>query len=231
MLETIVTAAPLLGLLGTITGMIRAFRLFGAEGLVDPRGVTGGVAEALIATAVGLFIALVALFAFNYFSHRQGQRHGRDGAARHAARRPHPAGTAGGSAVKFRRSRQRRRGRIEIIPMIDVMFFLLATFMLASLSLQNLHSMAVDLPRGQAPLLQTARSVTLTVTRDGALLLDQTAVTLDTLAAAPAADARRPGANVIVAVDSAAPSGVVVQAMLKARDGGAEHFLFAVAPK
>lgn len=72
-LETIVTAAPLLGLLGTITGMIRAFRLFGNQGLVDPAGVTGGVAEALIATALGLFIALVALFAFNYFSHRQAQ--------------------------------------------------------------------------------------------------------------------------------------------------------------
>jgi biopolymer transport protein ExbB len=70
-LETTVTAAPLLGLLGTIIGMIRAFKLFGAEGLVDPRGVTGGVAEALIATAVGLLIALVALFAYNYFSHRQ----------------------------------------------------------------------------------------------------------------------------------------------------------------
>lgn len=72
-LETIVTAAPLLGLLGTINGMIRAFKLFGAEGLVDPRGVTGGVAEALIATAVGLFIALIALFAFNYFSNRLAQ--------------------------------------------------------------------------------------------------------------------------------------------------------------
>jgi biopolymer transport protein ExbB len=72
-LEAIVTAAPLLGLLGTITGMIRAFHLFGSQGLVDPRGVTGGVAEALIATAVGLFVALVALFAFNYFSHRQAQ--------------------------------------------------------------------------------------------------------------------------------------------------------------
>jgi len=72
-LETIVTAAPLLGLLGTITGMIRAFKLFGNQGLVDPTGVTGGVAEALIATALGLFIALIALFAFNYFSHRQSQ--------------------------------------------------------------------------------------------------------------------------------------------------------------
>ncbi|HTO69289.1 MAG TPA: MotA/TolQ/ExbB proton channel family protein [Myxococcota bacterium] len=70
-LETIVTAAPLLGLLGTITGMIRSFHLFGAQGLVDPRGVTGGVAEALIATAVGLFIALAALFAFNFLSNRQ----------------------------------------------------------------------------------------------------------------------------------------------------------------
>jgi biopolymer transport protein ExbD len=48
--------------------------------------------------------------------------------------------------VKLRPRRQRRRGRIEIIPMIDVMFFLLATFMLASLSLQNLHSLAVNLP-------------------------------------------------------------------------------------
>jgi biopolymer transport protein ExbB len=72
-LETIVTAAPLLGLLGTIIGMIRAFRLFGAEGLVDPRGVTGGVAEALVATAAGLLIAVVALLAFNYFSQRLAQ--------------------------------------------------------------------------------------------------------------------------------------------------------------
>jgi biopolymer transport protein ExbB len=72
-LETIVTAAPLLGLLGTITGMVRAFKLFGEGGLVDPSGVTGGVAEALIATALGLFIALVALFAFNFFSHRQAE--------------------------------------------------------------------------------------------------------------------------------------------------------------
>ncbi len=70
-LETIVTAAPLLGLLGTISGMIRSFHLFGDQGLVDPRGVTGGVAEALIATAVGLFIALAALFAFNLLSNRQ----------------------------------------------------------------------------------------------------------------------------------------------------------------
>jgi biopolymer transport protein ExbD len=132
--------------------------------------------------------------------------------------------------VKFRPSRQRRRGRIEIIPMIDVMFFLLATFMLASLSLQNLHSLTVNLPRGQAPPLQATRAVTLTVTREGELLLDRTVVTLDTIAAELRPRLAATGASVVVAVDSAAPSGVVVQAMLKAREAGVDHFLFAVTP-
>lgn len=72
-LETIVTAAPLLGLLGTITGMFGAFKLFGSKGLVNPVGVTGGVAEALVATALGLFIALLSLFVFNFFSRRHAQ--------------------------------------------------------------------------------------------------------------------------------------------------------------
>lgn len=68
LLETIVTAAPLLGLLGTIVGMMHSFRLIGGDGLVSPAGVSGGIAQALVATAIGLVIALVALFAFNYFS-------------------------------------------------------------------------------------------------------------------------------------------------------------------
>jgi len=72
-LETIVTAAPLLGLLGTIIGMMQAFQIIGGSGVVNPTGVTGGVAQALIATAVGLLIALLALFGFNYFSQLQSQ--------------------------------------------------------------------------------------------------------------------------------------------------------------
>ncbi len=72
-LETIVTAAPLLGLVGTVIGMMRAFQVIGSEGLVNPTTVTGGVAEALIATVVGLIIALIALFGFNYFSRLQSQ--------------------------------------------------------------------------------------------------------------------------------------------------------------
>lgn len=70
LLETIVTAAPLVGLLGTIVGMMHSFKLIGGDTLVNPAGVTGGVGQALIATAIGLVIALVALFAFNFFSRR-----------------------------------------------------------------------------------------------------------------------------------------------------------------
>jgi len=60
----------LLGLLGTIVGMMRSFQLFGGNGLVNAGGVTGGVAQSLVATAIGLVVALFALFAFNYFSRR-----------------------------------------------------------------------------------------------------------------------------------------------------------------
>ena len=138
--------------------------------------------------------------------------------------------------MKFRALRQRRRGRIEVIPMIDVMFFLLATFMLASLTLQNLHSFAVNLPEGRAAPMQATGPVTLTVDKSGAILLNRTAVTLETLPATlnsmlAAAGVRGPDAKVIVAVDSGAPSGIVVQAMLRAREGGAAHFLLAVSPK
>ncbi|MDO8433634.1 MAG: MotA/TolQ/ExbB proton channel family protein [Candidatus Binatus sp.] len=70
-LETIVTAAPLMGLLGTITGMMQAFQVIGGSGLVAPTQVTAGVAQALIATALGLLIALFALFGFNFFSRTQ----------------------------------------------------------------------------------------------------------------------------------------------------------------
>jgi biopolymer transport protein ExbD len=130
--------------------------------------------------------------------------------------------------MKLRPARNRRRGRIEIIPMIDVMFFLLATFMLASLAMQNLHSLAVDLPKGSAAPLQLVKPVTLTVTREGGLLLNETVVTLETLTPTLQAMLAGPETSVIVNADSAAPNGTVVQAMLRAREAGATHFVFAI---
>ena len=130
--------------------------------------------------------------------------------------------------MKLRRSRQPKRGRIEIIPMIDVMFFLLATFILASMSMQQLNTVKVDLPKGTAPPLDKKPPVTLTVTPDSQLFLDKTPVTLETLAATLKPLLNPTDPRVIVVADNASTNGVLVQAMLKAREAGAQHFLIAV---
>ncbi len=130
--------------------------------------------------------------------------------------------------MKLRSSRTRRKGRIEIIPMIDVMFFLLATFMLASLALQNLHSLAVDLPRGQAAVMQAKAPVTLTVTKSGDMYLNETPVGIESLTAVLKTMLAGPDSSIVVAADQAAQNGVVVEAMLRAREAGAQHFTIAI---
>ncbi len=65
-LDTSVTIAPLLGLFGTIIGMIQAFNVLSANG--GPSKVTGGIADALVSTGAGLLIAIIAVYFVNYFN-------------------------------------------------------------------------------------------------------------------------------------------------------------------
>jgi biopolymer transport protein ExbB len=70
LLDTVITLAPLLGLLGTVTGMIGAFGIMAQAGLNQPTAITGGVGEALVATASGLAVAIAALVPYNFFQRR-----------------------------------------------------------------------------------------------------------------------------------------------------------------
>lgn len=65
LLDTVVTLAPMLGILGTVTGIITSFDLMGSSGVDDPTGIASGIAEALITTAAGLVVSIVALIPLN----------------------------------------------------------------------------------------------------------------------------------------------------------------------
>ena len=70
LLGTVVNAAPQLGLLGTVTGMIAAFSALTRNGTSTAKIVAGGISEALYTTAFGLIVAIPALVFYNYFNRR-----------------------------------------------------------------------------------------------------------------------------------------------------------------
>lgn len=69
-LETVAGIAPLLGLLGTVIGILKVFNIISAMGVGQATALAGGISEALITTIVGLSIAIPAVVVFNYFSNK-----------------------------------------------------------------------------------------------------------------------------------------------------------------
>jgi biopolymer transport protein ExbB len=69
-LSVIGVCAPMIGLLGTVTGMIKAFAKLGASGIGDPSGLSAAIGEVLVATASGLIIAIPAFGAFYFLRNR-----------------------------------------------------------------------------------------------------------------------------------------------------------------
>lgn len=73
-LEVIGSLAPMCGLLGTVTGMIKAFINISQLGAGDPTVVADGISEALITTAAGLYVAIPVIAAYNIFSRKAAKR-------------------------------------------------------------------------------------------------------------------------------------------------------------
>ena len=131
------------------------------------------------------------------------------------------------------RQRPLKRVRIEIIPMIDVIFFLLVFFMVTSLAMTRINSVKVLLPKMSGKAENMKQNIILTVKKDGSLLINKNAVTLDTLGSQLAYQMQaNPQDVVIINADEGVGYGQVVEAMNKAKEVGVRRFaLVAEADK
>jgi len=124
-----------------------------------------------------------------------------------------------------------KRARLEIIPMIDTIFFLLVFFMVASLSMTLETGMRVNLPKAQAAERESLTKVTISVTRDGKLYLDRQQVTQEALGPAVAQRIREnPRVVVVINADERVEYGRVIAAMDAAKKAGAARMAMATRP-
>lgn len=126
------------------------------------------------------------------------------------------------------RQRPTKRARIEIIPMIDVIFFLLVFFMISSLAMTKINSLPVALPKTDTSPESIKQNVVLTIRKDGAIFVNKTPVTLTSMGVQLAYEMHeRPQDVVVVNADQGVNYGLVVQAMDQARKIGVRKFALA----
>ncbi len=126
------------------------------------------------------------------------------------------------------RRRTVKRARIEIIPMIDVIFFLLVFFMVSSLAMTKINSMPVALPKTSSSPEALKQNIILTVRKDGSILLNRTPVTVDSLGQQLTYEMHHnPQDVVVVNADRGVNYGLVVQVMDAARQIGVRKFALA----
>ncbi len=129
--------------------------------------------------------------------------------------------------MKIRR-RETKKARIEIIPMIDVIFFLLVFFMVSSLAMTKINSMPVALPKTSASPEAIKQDIILTIRTDKSIFLNKNAVTLENVGTQLAYEMHdRPQDTVVVNADEGVSYGLVVQVMDKAREVGVRKFALA----
>lgn len=189
-LATIAGVAPFLGLFGTVTGLITAFRGIATSGGGGLAAVSSGVSEALVTTVLGLFVAMPALWAYNFFMHRIDviALELNSDAARlvgQAARRE--ARPTGAKGLVGKRDRRRLAGRPrlsalpDVTPIVNIALVLLIIFMIVTPMVRE--GIQVDTPEALSveQLAESDQSVVLAIRDDGSLYVNLKPVDLATL--------------------------------------------------
>ncbi|GAB4459275.1 MAG: hypothetical protein OHK0029_21640 [Armatimonadaceae bacterium] len=181
-LDTFTTLSPLLGLLGTILGMVRVFQQFTASATEEGKAeILAGVGESLYATAFGITIAIFCFAVYNFFSSRQRSIAIRTdqamnemiNAINEIRQEKIRKGEMAPIPSKHRRVTDKRgemkKTKVEIIPMIDTMFFLLVFFILSSVGIIRLQGVPVQLPTAEYSDIQEPAQITISIRRDGSV--------------------------------------------------------------
>jgi biopolymer transport protein ExbD len=126
------------------------------------------------------------------------------------------------------RQRPVKRARIEIIPMIDVIFFLLVFFMVSSLAMTKINSVPVALPKTSASPQAIKQDIILSLKKDGSIFVNKSPATLDNVGTQLVAEMHGHAQDVVVVnADEGVNYGVVVRVMDKARQIGVRKFALA----
>jgi biopolymer transport protein ExbD len=128
--------------------------------------------------------------------------------------------------------RSMKKARIEIIPMIDTIFFLLVFFMISTLSMRQFRGMPVNLPKAASGQQAPAESASITITRENQIFLDKQAVDQTTLGDLLRAQlVKNPELWVVINADNGLEHGRVVEVMDIARSASVAKMAIAVKPK
>lgn len=132
--------------------------------------------------------------------------------------------------MKIKRIRTGNKAKIEIIPMIDVMFFLLATFIIASLSMQNYQGIAVNLNKGNSEKILQEQTITINITKDNLIYLNKNLVELNNLGNEYKNLINDSEKIILLAADQDSKQGVVTNVMLEIKKAGGNHFSIITKP-
>src|SRR5947209_1507611 len=140
------------------------------------------------------------------------------------------------SPMQFKQRRQLKRTKIEIIPMIDTMFFLLVFFMLSSLALTRLMGLPVNLPQASTAPKTNTLDLTITIDKGENVYVNKDRVDIKDVAASLVQHAGTTAADlgqtpVIINADLMAHHGTVVRVMDEARTVGVTKFAIATKPE